>query len=192
MGDFILGRRIDPDIVTGLLDYFVEKQNTGGPGIVIKDGCDQVEKSIKDSWDILVPRRDHYDQRISSYITALLGVIEAYKSEYPHCTEDQAMWGLAEDFNLQRYEPGGGFKVFHYEKAGKTGQDLKRHLVFMTFLNTIAQDDGGGTEFLYQKRILQADADMTWIWPAEWTHTHRGVVSPNCEKIIATGWFSYL
>jgi len=26
------------------------------------------------------------------------------------------------------------------------------------------------------------------IWPADWTHTHRGIVAPNEEKIIATGW----
>jgi len=28
------------------------------------------------------------------------------------------------------------------------------------------------------------------MWPAEWTHTHRGIISTNKEKYIATGWLN--
>ena len=33
---------------------------------------------------------------------------------------------------------------------------------------------------------------LTLIWPADWTHLHRGVVSPSEEKYIITGWFDFL
>ena len=30
------------------------------------------------------------------------------------------------------------------------------------------------------------------IWPAFWTHMHKGVVSKTETKYIATGWISYI
>ena len=51
--------------------------------------------------------------------------------------------------------------------------------------------DQGGTEFYYQNMTIQPKKGLTVIWPADWTHTHRGIVSPTQEKYIITGWFSY-
>jgi hypothetical protein len=60
----------------------------------------------------------------------------------------------------------------------------------MTYLNDV--EDGGGTEFLNQKLVVHAKKGKTLIWPADWTHTHRGVVSPTQEKYIITGWLNYM
>jgi len=38
---------------------------------------------------------------------------------------------------------------------------------------------------------VQPRKGLTLIWPADWTHHHRGVVSPTQEKYIITGWFSF-
>ena len=57
----------------------------------------------------------------------------------------------------------------------------------MTYLN---DGEDGGTEFLYQKIASPAKKGLTLIWPANWTHTHRGIISSTNEKIIITGWFS--
>ena len=32
---------------------------------------------------------------------------------------------------------------------------------------------------------------LTIIWPADFAWTHKGIVSPDQEKWIATGWFKY-
>ena len=63
-------------------------------------------------------------------------------------------------------------------------------MVFMTYLNDVT--DGGGTEFYYQNKITEARKGKTLIWPADWTHTHRGVVSPTQDKYIITGWLNYV
>ena len=47
----------------------------------------------------------------------------------------------------------------------------------------------GGTEFKYQKIILNAEKGNLIIWPADFTHTHKGIISNTKEKYIATGWF---
>ena len=60
----------------------------------------------------------------------------------------------------------------------------------MTYLNDI--DDGGGTEFKLQEMKVKAEKGKTIIWPSDWTHTHRGIVSPSKEKYIVTGWWSFM
>ena len=92
----------------------------------------------------------------------------------------------AEHFNLQWYKPGGGFKKWHCERCGV--HDSDRHLVFMTYLNDVPK---GGTKFLYQDLELPAKKGLTVIWPSDWTHTHKGVISKEHEKYIITGWFNY-
>ena len=59
----------------------------------------------------------------------------------------------------------------------------------MTYLNDVKN---GGTEFMYQKLKAPAKKGLTLIWPTDWTHTHRGVISKKQEKYIVTGWFSYV
>ena len=60
----------------------------------------------------------------------------------------------------------------------------------MTYLNDV--DDGGETEFYYQKLKVKPRKGLTLIWPADWTHTHRGLSSPTQEKYIITGWLNYI
>ena len=59
----------------------------------------------------------------------------------------------------------------------------------MTYLNTI--DDGGGTEFILQNLVASAKQGLTLIWPAGWTHYHRGIVSNTQIKYIITGWLCF-
>ena len=60
----------------------------------------------------------------------------------------------------------------------------------MTYLNDVKN---GGTEFLYQNELNQKDAEqgLTLIWPAHWTHTHKGIISDEQEKYIITGWYNF-
>ena len=60
----------------------------------------------------------------------------------------------------------------------------------MTYLNTVT--NGGGTEFVYQKREIQARQGLTLVWPAHFTHTHRGIPSMTEDKYIITGWLEFL
>ena len=60
----------------------------------------------------------------------------------------------------------------------------------MTFLNTV--NDGGGTEFKHHDIIYKPEEGKTLIWPTDWTHTHRGMISNTEHKYIMTGWFAYV
>ena len=59
----------------------------------------------------------------------------------------------------------------------------------MTYLNTVRE--GGSTYFNHYDLEIQPQKGLTLIWPADWTHTHRGLVSQTKEKYIITGWYSF-
>lgn len=87
---------------------------------------------------------------------------------------------------MQKTIPGAGYHVWHPEQGN--GPDSARCLVYSLYLNDI--EEAGETEFLYQKLRIPPKENSMVIWPAAFTHTHRGnVVHGNKSKYIITGWF---
>jgi prolyl 4-hydroxylase len=121
------------------------------------------------------------------YVSELFAALEEYKKVYPLSYEQLKPWGLTPP-RIQRYDPGKAYRIAHCENDGTTPV-LKRHLAYMTFLNTVK--DGGGTEFLQQNFIAKAETGLTLFWPAGWTHYHRGIVSETEIKYIITGWCDF-
>jgi hypothetical protein len=122
------------------------------------------------------------------YAIQLQDIVDEYIELHPQCNANSA-WTTVEGINFQHYHPHGGYKVWHCERGSIEPKQAARQLVFMTYLNDVT--DGGGTEFLAQKLTIGAEKGKTVIWPADWTHTHRGIVSPTQDKYIVTGWFSF-
>jgi hypothetical protein len=149
--------------------------------------------SIKESMDASIPYDIYSHTILQKYGRDVLQpCIDRYVARYPFCNNG-APWGMVEPPNIQYYLPGEGFKTWHCERSSKDPVLVDRHLVFMTYLNTVIDVENyqGGTEWLYQNLKLNAIKGYTVIWPADWTHTHRGIVSPNKEKYIITGWLSF-
>ena len=94
------------------------------------------------------------------------------------------------DMKMQRTDPGGGYHVWHGEQGN--GDHADRVLVYMLYLNSLDEGEGGETEFLYQRKRIRPEANTMLIWPATFTHTHRGnTVLGDQSKYIVTGWFYY-
>lgn len=89
---------------------------------------------------------------------------------------------------VQKTVPGGGYHIWHCEQnAGDMGN---RVLTYSLYLNTLGENCAGETEFLYQKLRVPPKENSMIIWPAAYTHTHRGnVVHGDKSKYIMTGWF---
>jgi len=178
---FVAGWYIPDHICDGLLDYYYEHQSHVKAGII---GAG-VDKKVKESLDIGVdPRYDEnfYIKAYTSYVNACL---LKYCDIYEHASTNY-YFNINGVFNIQRYKKGGGFKKWHHERTNP--KSATRLLVFMTYLNDV---DDGGTEFYYQNLKTEAKKGLTLIWPSDFTHTHRGIVSNTKEKYIATGWFTY-
>ena len=85
---------------------------------------------------------------------------------------------------LQRTEPTGGYHDFHAENHG--WNNSSRSMAWMIYLNNV--EEGGETEWLYQKKKVKPTIGTVVIWPGGYTHYHRGN-PPMSTKYIVTGWF---
>ena len=109
-----------------------------------------------------------------------------YAEEYS-ILHDGSSQGIV-DIKIQKTCAGEGYHIWHYENGGI--QPRNRTLGFMMYLND--GYEGGETEFLYQHRRIQPKKDRLLIWPAGFTHTHRGNMVLKGEKYIITGWVEYI
>ena len=87
-------------------------------------------------------------------------------------------------FKIQKTKIGGGYHVWHYESGNR--EHSNRLLTWILYLNDV--QEGGETEFLYQHMRVKPEQGTLVIWPAAFTHTHRGNPPLSNEKYIVTGW----
>jgi len=91
------------------------------------------------------------------------------------------------DIRVQKTIPGEGFHEWHIEN--RTMETRNRLMAFMVYLNDVKE--GGETEFLYQKCRFKPQRNTFLIWPALYTHAHRGNPPLSNDKYILTGWIEY-
>ena len=172
--NFIYSEMIPEEICDKLVDFFNNNPERHKPD----DGC-----KGKESSEIVLTRKDNIFLEYDHYLSK---VLNSYLEKYKY-SNSVAKFKTSPTIKIQHYKPGEGFKVYHFENDGNE-EVLRRHLVFMTYLNTV---ENAGTEFLYQETKTEAIKGSTIIWPAAWTHTHRGVVNTKSDKTIVTGWFNF-
>jgi len=168
---FIGSYFIDEKVCDDMLKYFWSNKN--------RHEQTKMNHNVKKSIEMGINPNDKFEPNLS-YLNELKNCFSKYGKEYEH---DWTL-GINENYNIQHYNKGDGFYKWHCERVIKRFAD--RILVFMTYLNDV---DDGGTEFKFQNIEIKARKGLTLIWPADWTHTHRGVISKTKEKTIITGWF---
>ena len=147
-----------------------------------------VDESIKKSMDLTFHHNSLDDEKINKIwgdpIRKIVRDLNFHMNKYKEENEFLKRFKIEMDpFNVQKYEPNGGFYTWHCE----TVDFSKRMTAWMIYLNDV---DDGGTEFMKQKHTEKAEMGKLIIWPADWTHAHRGEVSTTKTKYILTGWFS--
>jgi hypothetical protein len=183
IGEFNLKNSV---VCDQLIFYFKKNKDKQCPGMINKNNTNQVDKDCKTSTDLEINLNFNIEKIIIDYLTELKICFDKYIKKYKFCNY-YSSFGIKESAYIQYYEPfKGNFKKWHTERHSKNSD---RHLVFMTYLNTI--NDGGETEFYYQKKLIKPKKGKTVIWPSDWTHTHKGHFSSK-EKYIITGWTSFV
>ena len=149
-------------------------------------GNNEVNHEWKKNTEMFI-RPPEFKDKLSTYLPHLSNCLVSYRQKYPYCDNVGVYDLLGTNIKIQHYKPGEGFYEWHCENAG-IGETSLRHLVFMTYLNTL---DNAGTEFYHQKITTPCQKGLTIIWPAHWTHTHKGVTNYVSDKYIITGWYSF-
>lgn len=182
MGGWYISEKLCDDII----DCFNSNKQLHTKGQVTSEESEHnykgvLDLSIKDSTDLTIgPYADV--PPFNNYRFYLQECLNNYLEKYDDVNA-HLKFNINEPYNVQHYKINKGFKKWHFEDV----RIRERLLVFMTYLNNVKD---GGTEFKYQNLITPAKKGLTLIWPAGWTHTHRGRVSKTKEKYIITGWYS--
>ena len=124
------------------------------------------------------------EQLVSKYWNVIGNCLTEYQTKYPNSNIGNL---TSYNWNIHRVMPGEGYHVFHSEQDFLT---THRQFVWMTYMHI--PNSGGETEFLHQNLRIQPEIGKTLIWPAQWTHTHRGNPPLDGLKVYATGWFSLM
>ena len=148
-----------------------------------------VDLEVKNSTDITVHPRDLESDEyraIREYIDRLFDCFKDYTKQFPFLGQIMPNTDIG-SFNIQKYLPGGHFKLPHSERTSI--QNSFRILAWMSYLNDV--EDGGTTTFTQQNIEVTPEKGKTMIWPAEWTHAHAGNLVNAGEKYIITGWMHF-
>jgi hypothetical protein len=148
---------------------------------------------IKNDHQIGMSLRGHdlipFDDKnvVDIFFDGLQKCYEEYVSKFSSLQDGQIR---ATAMKMQRTRPGGGYHVWHGEQGN--GVHANRVLVYMLYVNTFGPSQAGETEFLYQRERYVPTANQMILWPASYTHAHRGnTVFGEESKYIVTGWFYY-
>ena len=171
------------------------------PNVLTSEQCKNVIRRINESEKICVSNQSHpitnrplyYFLPIETKTDPILSgpiqeTILKYAYKHSFLIDCATEWEIDSNANLQWYKPGMCFDGEHMETD--YDERSKRMLAWMIYLNTVT--DGGGTEWLQQNFISDAIEGSMIVWPAGWTHSHRGVVSNTEHKCIITGWCSFV
>lgn len=159
---------------------------------------ERVPRSVKDDLSICIHTRD-VDAKIGCLINEKKEEVYFSKYlDYLHLAfgkySDSAVYENIKKYPLslpllkfQKTMPGGGYHVWHHERG--EGLELGRYVTFLMYLNTIAPENAGETEFIRQELRVKPKENTIIFWPATYTHPHRGnPVYGDVAKYVLTGW----
>ena len=184
--NFIGSWNIEPMLICDdLISYFelnLAKQKSGVlSGGLNLDKKDSIDITIKPK-EIILPGNEAF----KAYFDQLFECYKNYIEDWTFLEEISERLEIS-SFNLQRYKPGQHFKKIHTERFSI--DSLHRIFAFMTYLNDV--QEGGSTYFSHYDLEIQPRKGLTLIWPAEWTHAHRGNILKEGSKYIITGWITF-
>ena len=192
----LIGTYRDPGyeaLADAALAFFDRRPDLQRPGSAFGD--DPTSQLDKVSTDISLVWLDRSDAEAHGLADVIMRGVSAglkrYLAEHPlflECCPERSLF-VNPLFNLQRYRPGEGFRSWHcdWSTVEEATEPIRRVLAWILYLNTLPE---GGTEFHWQEHHVEAERGKLVIFPAGLSHIHRGRVSHEHTKTIATGWIN--
>lgn len=174
-----------------LIELFEIDKDRQRAGVINVAGEVKPRDDQKQSTDMSFSPLDLEDKLWGRHLQKIIEAVEKSRldwiAQYYMGLERLDPWEINGLFNMQRFFPGQAYHAFHCERANVDSRH--RMGVWMIYLNDVY--DRGWTEFFYQQHFEIPKTGKIVCWPSDWTHLHRGILSPTETKYILTGWFSF-
>ena len=191
--DFIrvYDKALSREFCRGIIDYFewcVENNR-------VWDRKIDSNKLRKDDLSTTMNPTNFYDiqftkEHLHGYINEFNNAFwdECYNS---YCDEFDVINSLGKhtvfSYKVQKTMPAQGYHVWHSEASDR--ELSNRIMAYILYLNDVP--DGGETEFLYQRKRIDPKEGRLVLFPACYTHIHRGNPPLRGSKYIMTGWIEF-
>ena len=176
---------IDYDLCDEIIAYYEKNKQKQKQGVTT-GGINLANKDRQDlsltPQELKLPENKIY----KIYFQSLFECYKDYNLQWPFLSEVVNDLDIGR-FNIGKYKPGQHFQKIHCERTSLS--TLHRLFAFMTYLNDV--DDGGSTYFNHYDLDIKPKKGLTLLWPAEWTHSHKGNVLKTGLKYIITGWLTF-
>lgn len=168
-----------------IISFFEKSQKKLGGQVIDKDGNHVVDQKAKISLDLDLSGEAGMGSEVDKELYRLVG--RAFNTYVD-------MFGVLKAFSvydtgyfLTKYFKDEGFYDWHID----AGNDATINRLFscLIYLNTM--DHGGETEFFYQKLSVKPLRGRLLLFPAAWTHLHRGMVPLSGDKYIMTTFLTH-
>ena len=151
----------------------------------IRDGKDQYLRSSLERNDEQL-FLNHVDSGLYNEINGYLS-----KAASLYVEEFDVLKGsdfISVDLKIQKTPVGGGYSTWHFEAYDLANSG--RVFTWIIYLNDLPEGEGE-TEFFYQHKRIRPEKGTIVIFPAQYTHIHRGNPPLTTTKYIATGWYCW-
>ena len=182
---FIGSWHINNSICDEIISYYELNQNRQIQGVTSSG----VNLKTKDRKDISLEPKElklPKNKIFQTYFEDLFDCYKDYNIQWPFLSEVVNQLDIGR-FNVGKYQTGQHFQKIHCERQGIS--TLHILFAFMTYLNDV--EKGGSTYFNHYGLNVRPKKGLTLIWPAEWTHSHKGSVVEKGVKYIITGWMNF-
>jgi hypothetical protein len=146
--------------------------------------CDKLIDFYHKNKDKIVTENNYIfcNMQPNKYLSKKLNKIPSlYIEKYPEANITVDKWYL-EEIRIKHFKPKNSFENWHSEHQVSTPL---RMLALQIYLSS----HKCGTRF-YRYKTIKSEKGRLAIWPAYFTHTHKGQVCPdNLNRFILSGYY---
>ena len=132
-----------------------------------------------------------YMDKVEIIDNAIDECLEHYLDKYSIQPEKKKTCGYFKqlsDWVVQKYsvEHKEGYHSYHTDWEGNNGNIIRRGAALIVYLNDV--EEGGETEFFFQGVKIKPKKGTVAIFPAYYTHAHKGHIPISNDKFVLLNW----
>lgn len=178
---FVQNNALSKTLCEKIIQKFEDDKENQYVGFVGPQGGNKIDRSLKRTTDLFLSVANGWEDIDAEIFQSFQKTLLKFSKMYPYF---ERIGPQDKGYRISRTE-AGDFYNWHVEADAPGYCD--RQLVALWYLNDI-ESPGGETEFKYQDIKISPQQGTLVLFPAIWTHEHRGCKVQNGTKYVLATW----